>query len=175
MTLQEFLGYLGAHPGAVAGYFASLPVVAWIIGGIDNDRGHVAPWSYLYSGIIYLSSIPGIFALALNVYLFLFERRSILDMDLISQVLPVLSMVFCLAIIRRNVDLAYIPGFEKLSGLLLLLAAVIALMWLADRTQVIAFIRMRFEAVVIVFLGIFFMMRWGIRRLLGPARGGNAQ
>ena len=173
MTLQEFLGYLGDHPGAVAGYFAGLPLFAWIIGAIDNDRGHVAPWNYFYSGIIYLSSIPGIFVLALNVYLFLFERRSILELDLISQVLPVLSMIFSLAIIRRNVDLAYVPGFEKLSGLLLLLTAVIAMMWLADRTQVIAFIRMRFEAVVIVFLLIFLMTRWSIRRLLGPGRSGN--
>lgn len=169
MTLQEFLGYLGAHPGAVAGYFASLPLFAWIIGAIDRDRGHAAPWSYFYSGIIYLSSVPGIFALALNVYLFLFERRSVMDMDLIAQVLPILSMILCLAIIRRNVDLAYVPGFEKLSGLLLILTAVIALMWLADRTQIIAFIRMRFEAVVLVFLAIFLLMRWGIRRVLGPS------
>jgi hypothetical protein len=175
MTLQEFLGYLGAHPGAIASYFAGLPLFAWIIGAIDNDRGHVAPWNYLYSGIVYLSSVPGIFVLALNVYLFLFERRSIMDMDLIAQVLPVLSMILCLAIIRRNVDLAYVPGFEKLSGLLLLLTSVIALMWLADRTQVIAFVRMRFEAVVVVFLIIFIAMRWGARRLLGPPRSGNGQ
>lgn len=175
MTLQEFLGYLGAHPGAVAGYFASLPLLAWVIGAIDRDRGHAAPWNYLYSGIIYLSSVPGIFVLALNVYLFLFERRSVMDMDLIAQVLPILSMILCLAIIRRNVDLAYVPGFEKLSGLLLILTAVIALMWLADRTQIIAFIRMRFEAVVLVFLAIFLLMRWGVRRVLGPSMRSSEQ
>ena len=175
MTLQEFLGYLGEHPGAVSAYFAGLPLLAWIIGVIDRDRGHVAPWNYLYSGIIYLSSVPGIFALALSVYMFLFERRSIMDIDLIAQALPVLSMILCLAIIRRNVDLAYVPGFEKLSGLLLIITAVIALMWLADRTQVIAFIRMRFEAVLIVFLAIFVIMRWGVRRVLGPPRSSSGQ
>ncbi|MEY4135507.1 MAG: hypothetical protein ACOYOO_03290 [Saprospiraceae bacterium] len=175
MTLQEMLGYLGEQSGAVAGYFAALPLLALLIGAIDRDRGHIAPWNYLYAGIIYLSAVPGIFALTLNVYLFLFERRSVMDMDLISQALPVLSMILCLAVIRRNVDLAYIPGFEKLSGLLLILTAVIALMWLADRTQVIAFIRMRFEAVLLVFVAIFLMMRWGVRRVLGPSRTSGGQ
>lgn len=175
MTLQEMLGYLGERPEAVVGYFAALPVLSLLIGAIDRDRGHIAPWNYLYSGIIYLSAVPGIFALTLNVYLFLFERRSVMDMDLISQVLPVLSMILCLAIIRRNVDLSYVPGFDKLSGLLLILTAVIALMWLADRTQVIAFIRMRFEAVLLVFLAIFLMMRWGVRRVFGPSRQAAGQ
>lgn len=169
MTLQELLRYIGEHPQMVLAYFAALPLLALIIGILDGRRGHDMPWNYLYSGIIYLSAVPGIFALTLNVYLFLFERRSVMDMDIFTQVLPIVSMILALAIIRKNVDLNYIPGFDKLSGLLVFITAVMGLMWLADRTHIIAFFRMRFEVVLVIFLAILVLMRWGFKRIFGPA------
>ena len=128
MTLNDLLMYLGNHPESVVLYFAILPVAALLLAWIAGAEGRDAPWKFLYSAIIYLSAVPGIFALSLNVYIFLFERTSILNMDIYTQVLPIVSMILTLSIIRRNVDLSYIPGFDKLSGLLMLIAATIGLM-----------------------------------------------
>jgi len=68
----------------------------------------------------YLASILGIFAITLNVYLFLFERQSIWDMHLVTQLLPIAAMVGTLIIIKRNVPFEFIPAFRKLSGFVML-------------------------------------------------------
>ena len=167
MTVQELLQSIGDNPGYVLVYFALLPALALLIGWLDGARGHGNPWRYLYSGIIYLSAVPGLFALTLNVYLFLFERRSILDMDVLTQLLPIVSLVLTLAIVRRNVDLDYIPGFDKLSGLLLLITGLLGLMWLADRTHVVAFFQMRFEVVLAIFAVLLLLLRLGLRKIAG--------
>ena len=88
-------------------------------------------------------------------------------MDLILQVLPIVSMVFTLLIIRRNVDLDYIPGFEKLSGLLMIITAVLGLMWLADRTRIVAFMYLRWELVLLIFVGLLLLIRFGFQRSFG--------
>ncbi len=130
-------------------YRQKLPVAALLLAWIAGAEGRDAPWKFLYSAIIYLSAVPGIFALSLNLYIFLFERTSILNMDIYTQVLPIVSMILTLSIVRRNVDLSYIPGFDKLSGLLMLIAATIGLMWLVDRTRIFAIVSMPFSVVVL--------------------------
>ena len=90
-----------------------------------------------------------------------------MDVDLILQVLPIVSMVMTLLIIRRNVDLDYIPGFDKLSGLLMIITAVLGLMWLADRTRIIAFMRLRWEVAILIFAGLLLLIRFGYQRSFG--------
>jgi len=167
MTLQDLFSLVAENPKYVVFYFAILPVAALLAGWLDNDRGHAPPWSFIYSLIIYLVSVPGLFALTLNVYQFLFERTKVMQMDLILQVLPIVSMILTLLIIRRNVDLDYIPGFHKLSGLLMIITAVLGLMWIIDRTHIVAFLRLRWEVVLIVFTGLLLLIRFGYQRSFG--------
>lgn len=167
MTLNDLLMYLGNHPESIVLYFAVLPVAALLLAWIAGVEGRDAPWKFLYSAIIYLSAVPGIFALSLNVYIFLFERSSILNMDIYTQVLPIVSMILTLSIVRRNVDLSYIPGFDKLSGLLMLIAATIGLMWLVDRTRIFAIISMPFSVVVLIFAGLLLALSFGYRQFFG--------
>lgn len=167
MTLRDLFAYVSAHPDYVIFFFALLPFAALLGSFLDGDRGHTSPWKYIYSVIIYLVCIPGIFALTLNVYLFLFEKQSVLNMNLVTQVLPILSMILTLLIIRRNMDMSYIPGFDKLSGLLMLITAVLGLMWIVDRTHLIAFIQLRFEVVLLIFIGLLLLLRFGIKKAFG--------
>ncbi|MCB9080538.1 MAG: hypothetical protein H6555_02385 [Lewinellaceae bacterium] len=167
MTLKDLFDYISEHPAFVVGFFALLPVLALMLGGLGR-RGQESPWNYLYSGIIYGAAVPGLFAVTLNVYQFLFERQSVMNMDLFTQVLPILSMIFTLAIIRKNIDMRYIPGFDKLSGLMMMITAVLVLMWLADRTHIIAFLWMPFWVVVLIFAAAMLAMRFGFKRSFGP-------
>jgi len=167
MTLQDIFDLVAQEPKYVVFYFAIIPVAAIIAGWLDGNRGHDLPWNYIYSLLIYLVSVPGIFALTLNVYQFLFEKRSVMEMDLVLQVLPIVSMLITLLLIRYNVDLDYIPGFDKLSGLLMVITGVLALMWVVDRTRIIAFVRLPFYAVIGIFLGLLLLVRLGWRRAFG--------
>ena len=167
MTLRDLLIYVGNHPESVVLYFAILPIAALLLAWIAGVEGRNSPWNYLYSAIIYLSAVPGIFALSLNVYIFLFERGSIMNLDVYTQLLPILSMILTLGIVRRNVDLSYVPGFGKLSGLLMLIGATIGLMWLVDRTRIYAIVSMPFSVVIWVFVVLMLVLRFGYRQTFG--------
>ncbi len=166
MTLQEFFNLLAANPGYILIYFLIIPFTALVVAWITNDdESHLSPWKYIYSGLIYLVSVPGIFAVLLSVYLFLFERRSILATDVFTQILPVLSMAITIAIIRKDVNLDYIPGFDKLGGLLLIITGLLALMWIVDRTRLVVFSYIPFQYVLLIIAGLLFLIRFGWKRL----------
>jgi hypothetical protein len=136
MTLGQFFESVSAQPSGLLTFFVMVPVTALIAGILGKGEGHLSPWKYLYSVLIYLACIPGIFALTLSVYLFLFERTSILDTNVFTQILPVICMIATLWLVRKNVDLKFVPGFGRLNGLMFMLTALITLMWILEKTHI---------------------------------------
>ncbi len=167
MTLQELFNIIADHPQYVLFYFAIVPLAALILGSVSRGEGHLSPWKYVYAVLIYLASVPGIFAVTLDVYFFLFERQSIMNTDIYTQILPVVSMIATLLIIRRNVDLAWIPGFDKLSGLITMITATMIIMWFIDKTRLVVFSYLRFEYVLLIFFLLFLLIRYGWSRFIG--------
>lgn len=165
MTLQELFTQLSEHPVWIVAYFLLLPIGAWLTGSFAEGEGHLSPWKYVYSALIYLCCVPGVFAAFLSVYLFLFERRSILQTDVYTQVLPLFSAVATLLIIRRKVDLDAIPGFEKITGLLMMIAAVLALMWIIDRTRILVISYLPFWQALLILVSLLLAARWGWRKM----------
>jgi hypothetical protein len=165
MTLAEFFDWIGERPGLILSYFILIPVIALLAGLFNKGEGHLSPWKYLFSMLIYLVAIPGIFAVTLSVYMFLFERRSIMDTNMYTQVLPIFSMIVTILVIKREVDLDLVPGFDKISGLLLIIASVMTLMWIIDRTHIYSITFMPFYVVVLILIAGFVVIRLGLRRL----------
>jgi hypothetical protein len=166
MTLREFFDFLGDNPLIILAYFFFIPFTAWVAGLLGRGEGHLSPWKYLYAALIYAVCIPGIFALTLSVYLFMFERGSVMNVDVLLQALPILSMVLTLAIIRRAVDFDLVPGFGKISSLMMLIATVFILMYLADRTHLIAFVNVPVHYLALIVLGLVLLFRLAFKRLL---------
>lgn len=165
MTLQEFFNLLGQNPQLILAFFGLIPFTAFVAGILGKGEGHIAPWSYLYSTLIYLIAIPGIFAITLNIYLFIFERRSIMNTDLYTQILPILSMVVTLLLIKKNVDLDRIPGFGKLSGLIMVILSVFAILWVIEKTRIYAITFIPFQYFILLFAGLLLVVRLGWTRL----------
>lgn len=167
MTLREFFDYLGAHPLIVVGFFLLIPLIALMAGWMGRGEGHLSPWRYLYALLVYAVCIPGIFSITLSVYLFLFERGgSIMNLNLLTQVAPALSMILTLGIIRRNTPFESIPGFGKLSSLMMTIGAVFVLMYLLDRTHLIAFVRVPVQYLVLIVVGLLVVLRFGFKQLI---------
>lgn len=167
MTLREFFDYLGEHPLVITGYFLLIPLIAVLAGMAGRGEGHQSPWKYLYSLLIFAVAIPGIFSIALSVYLFLFERGgSILNTNILTQVIPVVSMVLTLGVIRRNVSFDNIPGFDRLSSMMLTIGSVFILMYLLDRTHIIAFVRVPVQYLILIVVGLLLVFRYGFRQLI---------
>lgn len=164
MTLRELFQRLGEHPEYIIFYFAIIPIMAFLAGILGKGEGHLSPWRYLYSTLIFFVCVPGILSIALSVYNFMFSRGSILDTDIFAQVLPVVSMVVTLLLIRRNVDLDYIPGFERLSGLVTMITATFFIMWFFDRARIIVFSYLPFQYVILIFAALLIAIRYGWRK-----------
>ena len=78
-------------------------------------------------------------------------------------------MIATLMIIRRNVDFDAIPGFEKLSGLMTMISATLIIMWFVDRTHIVVFSYLRFEVVVLIFIGLLLVIRFGWSRFFSKS------
>ncbi len=150
----------------IIAYFGLIPLTAIIAGIMGKGEGHISPWKYLYSTLLYLVSVPAIFAITLSVYFFFFERRSILDTDVYTQILPVLSMFATFLIIRRNVALDRVPGFGRISGLVMMIFVTMVFMWILDKTRIFAITFIPFQYVILMFVVFFVIFRYGMSNLL---------
>lgn len=166
MTLQEFFNLLGENPFYVIAYFALIPITALIAGFMGKNEGHLTPWNYLYSTLIYLVCIPGIFAITLNVYKFLFERGSIMDLNVYTQILPIISMILTILLIRGNVSLDRVPGFGKLSGMVTMIVVLFAVMWFLEKTRIYVFSYMKIEYFLLLLVVLLIVFRYGWSKMM---------
>lgn len=165
MTVGDFFEAIGSNPIIPLFYFVALPLTAFLASIFGKGQGHLSPWKEMYCSLIYAACIPGILSLVFNVYTFLFERGSVLQANIYTQILPIVVMVLTLWLVRRNVRFDQIPGFEKIGGLLMILVALISLMWILDRMRVFAITFIPFHWFIIAFIGILFLVRLGWRRM----------
>ncbi len=166
MTLQQLFDYLTIHPSLVVFFVLSIPLTALVAGWLGKGEGHLSPWSYLYCILAYLAVVPGMFAVILNVYFFLFERQAIMQTNIYTQILPIVVMVVTLWLIKRNVPFELIPGFDRISGLAMIAFTVLGLMWILDRTHIIAITFMPFYYVLIMLAVAFIVIRIGLKQVL---------
>ena len=166
MTLWDFFQAASAQPVYIVFYFVMIIVVALLTGWLAKGEGEDSPWKYLYSTLLYLVCVPGILAVGLAIYLFLFERRSIFAMNMLLEVLPVISMIATILIIRKNVNVDRIPGFDKLSGLVMMISAALAIMWFVDRVRIVIFSSMPIQYLLFIFVGLLLLIRIGWSRLI---------
>lgn len=167
MTLREFFQLLAANPEILIFFFIACPLTALLASWLGKGEGHISPWKYMYSALVYIICIPGIFAVTLNFYVFLFERQSIFEMDIWTQILPVVSMILTLLLIRKNVSFDQVPGFGKIHGLMLMIGAILVLLWLVDRTRIIAISFIPFYQVIVGFLILLGIAMIGWKRFSG--------
>jgi hypothetical protein len=168
MTGREIIHGLAAHPILLLALFAALPVGAWLVGWIRGPgQGGVSPWRFAYSALVYLACIPGMGAAVLTGYARLFTGENLLDVNLLVYLLPVVSMGATLGVMSRSVRFADVPGFDRLSGLMLLLGLTFVVLLVLRRTFFGVFFIGSLPALLLIGVGTFALLKWSGRRLLG--------
>jgi hypothetical protein len=166
MTLRDAFELLSGQPTLLFLLLMALPTGAFLINLWSGETpDEIWKWRYVYAVLVYLACIPGMFAVTLNIYLFLFERQSVWDINLALEVLPILTMVATLMIIRRKIPFGYIPGFGKLSSFLTLIAAIIGVLWIVDRTRIYAISYVPISYIVIGFVALLLIIRYAWSRI----------
>jgi hypothetical protein len=165
MTLRELFQHATTNPTWLIYYFLAIPIICLVLLLVFRNPNTAYKIKWLFSVICFLVVLPGIFSLTLNIYTFLFERQSILDMNLLIQVLPIISMVASLYLIKRILPFDYIPGFEKLTSISTIIFAIMGLMWIVDKTHIFAFAFIPISYIIIGFVLILLFIKFGLSRL----------
>ncbi len=167
MTLGEFFKHCSENPTNLKLFFGMLPLTAAMAMVFGKNEGHLSPWKYLYSFLVYAACIPGIFSITLSFYFFFFERGSVLNANMYTQILPILVMMITLWLIRKNVSFDSIPGFDKIGSLVFVLTLIIIFLWIMEKTNIYVISYMPFWQFVIFFLLMILLIRFGVKRVFG--------
>lgn len=168
MNLQAVIDLAGQQPQWLLAWFLGLPLLAWLTGLLHRPgQSARAPWKYLYAALVYLLSIPGVFALMLLAYTLFFIRGNLLEVNLLVYFLPVASWIAGLILIRRKARFQDIPGFERLSGLFILLGVTFFVLLMIDKTRIFVGFFGSFTGLLIFGVLVFLVLRWATRKLLG--------
>lgn len=166
MTLGQFFDAVSQNPSIVIFYFVALPVTALLAMLFGKGEGHLSPWKYLYTVLVYMACIPGIFAITLNAYMFLFERQPVMQTNIYTQIAPIVLMLVTLWLIKKNVSLNAVPGFDKIGSLFFIITVIISMMWILEKTHIFVFTYMPFYQFVLMFIGFLILIRLAWHRMM---------
>ena len=162
MTLRDLTQAAGNHPVPVVSGLVALPVLAWVLGVCHRSgEGRNAPWKFAYSALVYLACIPGTFAATLTAYAMFFRNESLLDANLLIYFLPIFSMVTTLVLVSKRVEFKDVPGFDRLSGLMVLMACSFGVALAIHKTRIFVGFFGSVEMLFVLAAGIFALLKWG--------------
>ncbi|MDO8541758.1 MAG: hypothetical protein Q7S40_15080 [Opitutaceae bacterium] len=163
MTTRDLVLLAGQHPVAVLlSVFVAPPVLAWLAGhSHGKEQGRLAPWKYLYAVLVYLVCVPGMFAGVITAYTLFISGENLLDANLLVYFLPIASMVATLVLIRKNVPFDDVPGFDRLSGLMVMVGCSFVIALVIQKTRIFVFFGGSIEKLFLLAAGVFGLLKWG--------------
>lgn len=162
MTTREILLALGQSPTLLALMLGGPSLLAIVLGWLHpRGKGGRGPVKYGYSLAVYSACIFGVAALVIDAYTLAFTRENLLDANFLVTIAPIVAMVTTLGLVSRNVDFRALPGFDRLSGLVLMLAATFASVILVSKTNFVVLFHGSFWNLVLVAVGVFLMLKFG--------------
>ena len=137
MTLRDLNQTAGQHSVPVFATLVAIPAVSFLVGiSHRSGEGRNPPWKFSYAVLVYLACIPGIFAAVLTAYTMFFSKENLLDANPLIYFLPIATMIATLVVIRKRVSFDDVPGFDRLSGLMILMACSFAIALAIHKTRI---------------------------------------
>lgn len=169
MTVRDLIEAGATHPGMLEGALVSIPGAAFLLGKAHAPgAGGQDPWRRAYSVLVYSATVPGMFSAALVAYSLFVTHENLLDVSIPVYFAPIVQMVVSLVVMSRNVDFEEVPGFDKIWGLLGVLAVTFTAVLFIQQTRIILLFHGSFLALAAFAGGLFFVLRASARALLGP-------
>jgi hypothetical protein len=159
---RDLVGLLAARPLVTAAALALAPLLALMLPLLHTRGAATAgPYKHFYAALVYLACIPGTAAAVLTAYALFFTQENLLDADWVVYLLPIVLMGATLALIRRVVSFDALPGFDRLQGLLALLAATFILVLALSRTRIWIVFGGSLGMAVVLAGALFALLKWG--------------
>jgi hypothetical protein len=162
MTINDLIKLASGHLLALVIFFVAPPVIAWICGAIHGrGNGGNAPWKYVYSVLVYLVCIPGLLASVLTGYQLFFQRGDLLNVNIAVYFLPIISMIVTLIFIHKTVNFENVPGFDRISGLMVMIGCSFVVALAIDKTRLWVMFHGSIAMLFALAAGVFALLKWG--------------
>jgi hypothetical protein len=123
--------------------------------------------------VVYLVCVPGMLAGVVTAYMLFFTRENLLDINVFVYLLPIVSMVATLLLTRTNVSFDAVPGFDRLSGLMVMIAVSFGIALAIQKTGIFLFFGASIGTLFALAAFVFLLLKWGtftLFRRKGEAR-----
>ncbi len=162
MTINDLIKLASGHLLALVIFFVAPPVIAWLCGVIHGrGNGGNAPWKYVYSVLVYLVCIPGLLASVLTGYQLFFQRGDLLNVNIAVYFLPIISMIVTLIFIHKTVNFENVPGFDRISGLMVMIGCSFVVALAIDKTRLWVMFHGSIAMLFALAAGVFALLKWG--------------
>nr|WP_299215001.1 hypothetical protein [uncultured Allomuricauda sp.] len=158
MTIQELIDWFSGNEYGVLGYFLCILLLTLLITVIAN-QSNFRKLRYVMSGLVFAVTIPGILAVLLILYSILFLGASLLNVSIIAYFLPVITMILTLIILSRKVSMKDIPGFDKLSALMIIIGITFIIIFILQKSFFGVFFVGGFVQLLIAFLIVLLILK----------------
>jgi hypothetical protein len=169
VTIEDLIQALERQPAILACGLLCPALLALLLGFMHGKRGGgSAPWKYVYMILVYAAAIPGMFACVLTAYALLFRNANLLTMNMLVYFLPIVAMAVTLILIHRNINsFDEVPGFDRLSGLMVMLAVSFAAAFVLHRMHFGIVFFGTLGQFVIIAVAAFAMLKWATGKMAG--------
>lgn len=162
MTIENLINLANGHLLALVLFFLAPPVIAWICGALHGSgNGGNAPWKYIYSVLVYLVCIPGLLASVLTAYQLFFQHADLLKVNIAVYFLPIISMIVTLIFIHKTVNFENVPGFDRISGLMVMIGCSFVFALAIDKTRLWVMFHGSIAMLFALAAGVFALLKWG--------------
>jgi len=96
-----------------------------------------------------------------TAYSLFFSRENLLDVSLLVYFVPIISMIVTLVVIRKHVSFDDVPGFDRLSGLMIMIGCTFAVVMAIDKTRIFIWFGGSIEKLFMLAAGVFGLIKWG--------------
>ncbi len=167
MSIQDIINSISQHNYILIIIFFAIPLLAYL-GVLLQGRTPCkdSKIKYLFSILVYLACIPGIFSAVLTGYVVFFLRGNLLRVNFLVYILPIISMIATLLIIKKKNTFDDIPGFDRILGLMLLIGISFAVSLLAYRTIVIIAFFGGFANLLLIAALVFIFLKIATAKLM---------
>ncbi len=133
MTIQDLINWFSQNHYITLGYFAVILIIA-ILTVVVINKNNIKSLKYVLSAIVYGVTIPGVLAILLMLYALLMQRTNILDVSIVTYFVPIAAMILTLIILNKKIAMSQIPGFGKLSSLLIMISIAFSIVFVLQKT-----------------------------------------
>lgn len=166
MTLAELVAHAGRDPTPLALLLTLPPAFALLARLGGPDPAGTSPRRHLFAVLVYLACIPGIMATVLTGYM-LYLGANLLELNVLVFFAPIVTMAATLMFITRTTPLDRVPGFDRIGGLMLMLAASFILALIIAKTRIWVVFSGGLGALLVLGLVLFVAIRVGAWKLMG--------